>query len=427
MTEITETIEKIGRAFEDFKKSNDQRLAEIEKRGYADPIATEKVEKLASAITDLNGVKERVDRLETLSARPDFGGSKANFAAEEHAEKFFTWIRERSAESASALRSFERDLRQKGVFTTGTGGDAAGGYAVPEELSRQIERNLIELSPVRSIARVVTASSPDYKQLVDVRGATTGWVGEKGSRAETDTPSLAEVAPTFGTLYARPTATEESLNDIFFDVGSWLVESVGEEMAKAEGIAFISGNGANKPTGFLNGSPSAAGDYDSPARAFGTLQYIPTGNATGFGAISTSSPEFYPADVFITTAYALKAGYRNNARWMMNKNTLAEVMKFKDSEGNYIWRPGLAPGQPSTIIGYPVVEAQDMPDLGLNAYPVAFGDFRSGYLVVDLVGMRMTVDDNITAPGYVKWYLRRRLGGKILKDEAIKLIKCATS
>jgi HK97 family phage major capsid protein len=422
--EIKDTIENLGRAFEEFKSANDQRLAQVEKSGFADPAVVEKLEKLSARITQLDELKNDIEKIQTKQNRPDFGGSKANGQHEQHKELFANWMRRRDHESSAELRRFETEMRKKGVFTTGSGGDSAGGYAIPEIIATDILANLIDISPVRQVARVVTAGSPDYKQLVDVRGATTGWVGEKGTRSETDTPALEEVAPTFGTLYARPTATEESLNDIFFDVGAWLTESITEEMGKAEGVAFISGDGTNKPTGFLAGVPVSTGDA---SRAFGTLQYVATGNASGFGSLALTSPTNFPADVFIDTAYSLKAGYRQNSVWMMNKNTLAEVRKLKDSEGNYIWRPGLDAGAPSTILGYNVVEAEDMPGLGVNAFPVAFGDFGAGYLIVDLVGMRVTIDDNITAPGYIKWYVRRRLGGKVLKSEAIKLIKCAVS
>jgi len=423
--ELKDTIEQLGRAFEQFKSANDQRLQQIEQRGSADPALVEKLERLSARIGELDQIKGDLDKLQTKSGRPDFGGSKAESAHEQHKQLFTKWMRQRDGDASRELRSFEAEMRQKGVFTTGSGGDAAGGYAVPEIIATDIMANLIDISPVRQVARVVTAGSPDYKQLVDVRGATTGWVGEKGTRSETDTPALAEVAPTFGTLYARPTATEESLNDIFFDVGAWLTENISEEMGKAEGVAFISGNGTNKPTGFLGGpTPVTTGDA---SRAFGTLQFVATGTADGFGSLALTSPTNYPADVFIDTAYALKAGYRQNAAWMMNKNTLAEVRKLKDADGNYIWRPGLESGAPSTILGYRVVEAEDMPAVAAGAFPVAFGDFGAGYLIVDLVGMRVTIDDNITSPGYVKWYIRRRVGGKILKSEAIKLIKCAVS
>jgi HK97 family phage major capsid protein len=325
----------------------------------------------------------------------------------------------RDSKAAAALQ----DLQHKAVYSTGTGGDAAGGYAVPEQIAAGIDRILMDISPMRQVANVVTASSKDFKVLVDTRGTSTGWVGEKGTRSETNTPQLAEVAPNFGTLYAYTQATEESLQDIFFNVEAWLTSSVGEQMAKAEGDAFTDGDGSNKPTGFLAGTKVATSDA---TRTFGQLQYIPTGKAGTFGTISTTSPVHYPADCLFDTIHALKAGYRANSRWMMNKATLGVLRKLKDSEGNYIWVPGMEMGAASSLLGFPVVESEEMADIGANTYPVAFGDFRAGYLICDLVGMRMTVDE-VTTPGYIKFYLRRRVGGKLLKDEAIKLIKCAAS
>lgn len=420
-----EVVEKLNKRFDEMKETNDRALEEIRKNGAVDQTTQDKLDRLEKSVAGLSSAQ---DEIAAKMNRPAVGGAEGEISDVEkrHADAFENWMRDpENLDVRSDLVTAEREVNAQKAVTIGTPG--AGGYAVPEEISRRIHEKLLDVSPVRQVARVVQVSTSDYKELVDVLGDEYGWVGETDTRSETGTPSLAEVVPTMGEIYAYPKASEHSLDDMFFSVEDWLVRRATRSFAKGEGLAFISGNGTNKPTGFLNGTPVTAGDEDSPARAFGTLQYVASGNATGFGALSTTSPEHYPADVFLDAEYALKAGYRSNAVWMMNKSTLGLVRKFKDSEGNYIWSPGMIAGQPSTINGYNVVEAEDMPDVGANAFPVAFGDFEEGYLIADRVGMRITVDNNITQPGYVKFFMRKRVAGKLLNDDAIKVIKIAAS
>ena len=419
-------VSDLNKRFDEFKDTHSQEIAEIRKNGVADPLTVEKLEKLDRAVSDLATTQ---DQIAAKMNRPQTGGSgvEDSEAAVNHKSAFNAWVRDPgNNELKSALQAAEREAVAQKAVTVATA--ASGGYALPEEISRSINEKLLDVSPMRRVARVVQASTTDYKELVDVLGDGYGWVGEGDTRSETDTPSLAEVAPSFGTIYAYPKASEESLNDLFFNVQEWLIRRSVNSFAKGEGIAFISGNGTKKPTGFLNGTPEDTDDDGvSPARAFGTLQYKPTGNASGFGSFSNTSPEHYPSDVFIDTVYSLKAGYRGNASWMMNKATLGTVRKFRDADGAYIWQPGLTAGQPSQILGFNVVEAEDMPDIGANAFPVAFGDFMEGYLICDLVGLRMTIDDSITTPGQCKFYLRKRVGGKLLNDDAIKVIKVSAT
>lgn len=377
--QLSDVIHTLGDNFSRFRSDMDRRMAELEA----------KADMPANPGAAMPGVQRMT------------GDQREHMKAFEH------WMRNPRSQTARA------ELEQRAVDgLTGS----AGGLAVPEVIGQQIAKRLRDISPVRSVARVVTVASSDYKELVDVGGTASGWVGETDTRSETDTPSLEEVAPSFGMLYAYPAATEESIADIFFDVGAWLTDRVSEELSVREGAAFISGDGSNKPIGFLDGTPTQDADG---SRAFGVLKYLPTGAADAFAAED-------PADVLWQTVYDLRAGYRANARWMMNSATAGVIRRFKDADGNYLWRDGLVIGQPPALCGYPVVIAEDMPDLGADAFPVAFGDFSRGYLIADQIGLRITVDDNITSPGYVKWYVRKRLGGKILDDNAIRLIKCET-
>jgi HK97 family phage major capsid protein len=374
----------------------------------------------AKADAEFAKVQKSLEEVNVKLGRITVAGAGEGKKDDEHKSAFVNYIRNpRDQKSIAALQDAER----KAVYTTGSGGSAAGGYAVPEELSRSIITQLTNISPMRQVANVVTASSPDYKILVDVLGTGTAWAGENGARSESNTPSLGEVAPTFGTLYAYPKASEESLNDIFFDVQGWLTNSVSVAFAAAEGVAFTTGNGTNKPTGIMAATKSTS---DDASLAFGSVQYVATGAAAGFPALSLTSPVAYPADKLVDLVHKLKAGYRANARWMMNKATLAVVRKFKDSEANYLWQPGIAAGMPSSLLGYAVVENEDMADIGANAFPIAFGDFRAAYTIVDLVGLRVTLDE-VTTPGQVKWIFRKRVGGKLADNQAVKVIKCATT
>lgn len=406
LAEINAKQAEILTTFETFKQKNDERLKQLE-NGGEDAVTKEAVDKI---IADLMSTRDDLDKMAKKMSRPGSGGAADEATPEqrEHQEKFLKFMRSPNSEQAKADL---QEIEKRAVSTTT---DGAGGYAVPEVISRTIHRNLSEASPLRNLVDVVPAGSKDYKELVDVRGATYGWVGEGDARAETGTPSIEEVAPTFGMLYAYPKASEESLDDIFFNVEDWLVKAMVEGFAEGEEAAIVAGNGTKKPTGFLNGTPTAQADG---VRAFGTLQYVPGG-----AAAALSDP-----DAFITLVQSLKKGYRRNASWLMNKFTVGAVIKLKDGDGNYLWKMGdIKSGQPDRLLGYAVNESEEMPDIAADAFPIGFGDFKAGYVLVDLVGFRLTKDE-ITEPGYVKWYGRRRLGGNIRKSEAIKLIKVATT
>lgn len=430
IADIQKTLDDLGGAIKEYREKNDARLKEIEAKGTADPITDDQLAKIDEAVGAALEAKKEMERILAESKRPGRSDLKNRFKTEaiEHRDRFVEWMRDRQdQDKIAALRGAEKAAIEAGsvkAVDTQTGG--AGGHGVPEIIGAQIHEKLVDISPFRGVARVVSTGSVDYKELVDVGGESYGWVGETGTRNETDTAQLEEVAPTGGTLYAYPKATEESLQDIFFDVERWIVDRSARAFAKGEGVAFITGNGTNKPTGFLNGTPVTTGDEDSPARAFGTLQYFATGKADGFANSRVDSPAGDPGDVFLSTVYGLKSDYRANARWLMNTATAGLIRKFKDADGDYLWQAGMKMGEPNRLVGFPVLEMPDMPDIGANAFPVAFGNFNDGYLINDVAGTRLTRDE-ITSVGYVKFYIRKRVYGKMLNDDAIKVIKCATS
>lgn len=403
MTEIKGLVEAQGRAWEEFKSSNDERI-KSEAKGIADALFEEKGAKINAA---LDAIAEQIKQVEAKSNRPGAGLDGLNADEAEHKSAYNSWLRKGVGESELAA------LEAK-AFATNTNGGADGGYAVPKVIDQAIVKKLIDISPVRQVATVVQVGTSNYKRLADIGGAASGWVGETAARNATNTPQLAEISPTMGELYANPQATQVMLDDVQFDAEAWLAASVAEEFARAEGAAFISGDGTNKPTGFLAGTPVATADA---TRAWGVLQFIASGAAA---ALPTT------ADKYIDVVHSLKAGHRQGAVWMTNKAVLASLRKIKadGATGDYLWQPSLQAGVPSTFLGFGVVESEDMPAVEANAFPVAFGNFGAGYLIVDRMGVR-TLRDPYSNKPYVGFYTTKRVGGTVQNSEAIKLLKVA--
>ncbi|MCB1459268.1 MAG: phage major capsid protein, partial [Nitratireductor sp.] len=287
-------------------------------------------------------------------------------------------------------------------------------YLVPDETATEIGRRLAAISPMRSISDVRMVSSSVYKKPFAVSGPATGWVAETDIRPQTGSPSLAELQFPTMELYAMPAATQSLLEDSAIDLDAWIAGEVEIAFAEQESAAFINGDGVNKPRGFL--------DYpvtDEAIWSWGNLGYMPTGISGGFQATDAS-------DTLIETIYALKAGYRQNANWVMNRKTQAEIRKLKDADGNYLWQPPAAAGERAMLMGFPLVEAEDMPDIAANSLSIAFGDFSRGYLVVDRTGVRV-LRDPYSAKPYVLFYTTKRVGGGVQDFDAIKLIRFGTA
>lgn len=368
----------------------------------------ESIEAVKTKVSDL---ETRLTEVETKANRP--GSTFVNRA-------------EQSGALATEIKKLHQffetgeGLDRKGITSTGTG--AAGGFALPEVIDRTILDQLRNISPIRQIAQVVQTTTSDYKKLVGLGGVGTVWNAETTDRsAETASPTMAEVAPTHGELWAKPEISQWALDDLIIGPEAWLQANVTDTFAQAEGAAFVNGDGTNKPTGFLAGpAPVTTGDA---TRAFGTLQYVPSGAAGAFVAATASVS---PADCLINMIYTLKAGYRVNGRWVMNSQTAGAVRKFKDLEGRFLWTDPLAEGQPALLLGYPVTIAEDMPDIGANTFPIAFGDFQRGYIIADRVGIRI-IRDEVTKPGFVRYLIGKRVAGKLLDTNAIKLLKMAAT
>jgi len=356
------------------------------------------------------GIEARMDALDDVmkgqlarAARPPLDGAKGS--ALDPARAAFTerYLR-RGVEAGVELKS----------FSGASGG--SGGYAVPREIDQMIETTLKAISPIRAIANVVRTGSAGYRKLVTTGGIVSGWASETGARSETATPTFQEIAPPAGELFANPSASQAMLDDAQFDVEGWLAEEIAREFARAEGAAFVSGNGTSKPKGFLTYTTTSEADA---TRAFGTLQYVASGAAGGFAAAN-------PQDRLIDLVQALKAPYRQGAAFVMNAATLARIRKFKTSDGAFLWQPAMSADNPATLLGYPVIEAEDMPDIGTDSLSIAFGNFAHGYVIAER-NETSILRDPFTNKPFVHFYAVKRIGGAVANSEAIKLMKFAAA
>ena len=312
--------------------------------------------------------------------------------------------------AASAFNGFVRrgEPVELKSFTGVTAAD--GGVVVPREIDAAIDATLKAISPIRRIANVVRVGSAGYRKLVTQNGVGSGWASEVATRPETSTPVFAEIVPPSGDLYANPAASQFMLDDAAFDVEAWLASEIATEFARAEGAAFVGGSGVNRPRGFLNNPTAATADG---VRAFGTLQYLASGAAGAFGPT--------PQDRLVDLVQTLRPPYRQGASWVMNSKTLATVRKMKTSDGAFLWQPSMRDGNPDMLLGYPVVEAEDMPDIAADSLSIAFGNFRAGYVIAERSDTRILRDPYTLKP-YVYFYATKRVGGTVSNSEAIKLM-----
>lgn len=299
-----------------------------------------------------------------------------------------------------------------------TDDDPRGGYAVPTEIGSEIIARQLDISPMRRLATVRQSRTGTYEQLMNAGGGGSDWVGERQARPETDPTQLRQLTFTAHEIYANPAVTQNLLDDSTFDIAGFVTTSIAEDFDVKEGTSFITGDGVLKPRGFLEYDKVTTADATRP---FGKLQYVPSGVA---GALSDTNNN--GADALTDMVYKLRAGYRRNATWLMNSLTASAVRKLKDGTGRYLWQEPISAGQPPVLLGYPVETDEGMPDIGANEYPVAFGDWKRGYLILDRIGVRVLRDPFTNKP-YVHFYTTKRVGGGLLHSDAIKLLKIATT
>ncbi len=408
---------ELYRSFEMFKEANDQRLRDIESKGAADPLTELKVSRL----------NERFDQLETAMRRSPRGAIEGKSDEQKEASLFaierkhsfsgeldVKTYRHYKAALNNYLRKNNAGSNIDEIKALSVGSDPDGGFAVPPDMSGRIVSLIFETSPVRQVANVVTISSDALEGINDLNQATSGWIGETQDRTDTSTPQIGAWRIPVHEQYAEPSATQKLLDDAMFDVEGYLAGKIADRLSRMENAAFVNGNGVMKPRGFLT--------YTAGVPSSGTFNVIEQVVSGASGAFASSSP----GDALINLVYKLKAAYRNNAVFMMTRGTLGEVRKLKDSQGRYIWQPDFQQQQGGSLLGFKVVEAQDMPELAASSLSVAFGDFRQAYQIVDRQGIRI-LRDALTAKPYVKFYTTKRVGGDVVNFEALKLMKFAVS
>ncbi|WP_128515509.1 phage major capsid protein [Tabrizicola thermarum] len=355
-------------------------------------------------------LKHQEERLTMLNAKTMAYGRPALSARAEteapHQKAFNAYLRTGDDDGLRGLT-----LEGKAMSTAVA---ADGGYLVDPQTADRIQSLLLSTSSLRSVANVVQVEATSFDVIVDRSEVGSGWATETAATTETATPIIERISIKLHELAAMPKASQRLLDDSAFDVEGWLAEKIATRFTRAEAAAFINGDGVDKPRGILLPTKVADATW-----TWGNIGYVPTGAASDFATTN-------PADCIVNLVYALGADYRANGTFLMNSKTVGAVRKMKDADGRFLWSDGLAAGEPSRLMGYPVVVSEDMPDVAANAYPIAFGDFRAGYTIAERPDLRI-LRDPFSAKPNVLFYANKRVGGDITDFAAIKLLKVAVS
>ena len=432
LKKLTDTIDAVGRGFDEFKRTNDERLKELAK-GRTDPLVEEKLARITEdmqkgvelkdqlqKVADKHGaLVERIDGMEVAMKRASTGSSGGidEVKAADEFERASSMLQQRKYDENKApdlvgfngyQKAFNSMMRRDEKLLTGdeqkalsAGVLADGGYLLTPQVSNRIIGIIRESSPLRGAATVETIGTDTLEFLVDTGDVTMGWVGETAARPETATPQLVKRQIVTGEQYANPAITQKLLDDATMNPEMWLAQKVADKFARTEATAFVNGDGVNKPRGFLNYA-AGSGLNQIPRFVFG---------ATG------GTPNV-DADRLISMMFALKDPFASRAAWLMNRAVMPMIMRLKDGGGAYLWEPGLGMGVPSSILGRPVRFAADMPLPAPGAESLAFGDWQMAYTILDRVGIR-TLRDPYTNKPYVHFYSTRRVGGAVVDFEAL--------
>jgi len=444
MSEVKELVDELNKAHKEFRDSMEERVQQLEKKGAVDPQTQEKIDNANNHITsleeqieDVKQTQQRVDNLELQLGRAGLGGAGGQ-DKDLHAEakQFYSMKAGRPVEDSEVdteaynayRQSFDKALRygERGVNADirnalSVGSDPDGGYWVPASTANQIIQRLYETSPVRNVANIVTIGSDRYEIPKDVDEASSGgWIGETDSRSSTGTPEIGVQEIPVHEQYAMPEVTQKLIDDAGFDVEGWLTEKVAGILSRTENTAFVNGDGVMRPRGFMDYSDSAVTTEDA-SRSWGVLQYVVTGASGSFKSAGSG-----PADCLIDLVHKVKSELRGGSTWAMNRFVKAIVRTLRDSNDNYYLVPDLSGGGNDTLLGFPVVEFDDMQDMGSGSnFPIAFGNFNRGYQIVDRLGIRVLRDPYTNKPR-IRLYTTKRVGGDVTGFDSIKLLKAST-
>lgn len=389
----------LPQAFEAFKAEHTRQLDEI-KAGIADVVTAEKVDRIQATILDLQAVIDQQAKL--LAAAKLAGGDFSPLADADYTGKFVAYFRDGVGEAEI------KAAQKTGIRAALTEGSPAnGGFTTPVEWDRTITDKLKLISPIRAEAQVQPISTVGFSKLFNDRAVGSGWVGETAARPATTNPGLTSLPWAIGEIYANPAASQDLLDDSLINVADWLGGEVEYEFSRQEGIAFLSGDGTNKPNGLLT---YVTGGANAATHPFGAI------TTTASGAVGA-----FTTDAIITLIYALPAIFQANAKFFSNRLSMAAMMKLKNGQGNYIWQPSFQAGQPATLMGAPIVDLPDMPAVATGNAAMLYGDMKRTYLVIDRMGTRVLRDPYTNKP-FVQFYTTKRVGGGVQNPEAMKAI-----
>lgn len=430
--ETKQLFEEQSKAFEALKAT----VADLDKqskKGAEDVVTKAQFDKINDALDkvgdEIKAAAKRADDIEKKLNRNSLTGDKAteletkaaaDFGKQVNADISVDDLRNYKA----ALYGMNGPLRSSGMKSDtkalSVGSDPDGGYLVTPDTTGRILQRVFDTSPMRQVASVVSIGTDAIEGLADLGENGFAWVGETAPRTENTTAQLGKWAIQVHESVSIVSATQKVLEDARLDLESWLATKSADRIQRGENAAFVVGDGQSKPRGLFTYPTAATTDA---TRAWGTFEHIPTGAS---GAFRTRSGDTNPVDDLINVIYALKPVYRNNANWMTSRAVLREIRKMKDGQGNFIWQPAVVAGQPSRLLDYPIVEAEDVPAIAANSLSMAFGDFREAYQIVDRIGLSVLRDPYTQYP-YVFFKFRKRVGGGAIHFEAAKFLRFATS
>ncbi len=395
VSHVTDCVQALGRDYEQFKQINDARLKELERKGSADPLYMEHLEKIGHA---MDNYRARLDAVETSLSRPAREAAHAFQSGtayeSEYKQAFHNYLR----------KGLDAGLEHIQTKALSVGSDSDGGYLVTPTLSQNIVSIIRESSPIRALATVETISTDSLEIIEDRDEAASGWTTETSPVSDTTTPQVGKRTIPVFEIFAQPKATQKLVDDSAVDIEQWIADKVADVFSRKESTAFVSGNGVSQPRGFLT--------YPAGTN-WGQIEQVNSGTSATV-----------TADGLIKLFYALKEPYSKRAAFLMNRSLVQAVRLLKDNTNQYIWQPGLAAGAPDTLMGVPVKMASDMPNAGANSLSVAVADFKAAYLIVDRISIRI-LRDPFTDKPFVKFYTTKRVGGDVTNFEAIKLLKLA--
>lgn len=429
LAEVKKIVSPLMTGFEEYKKTNEQRLKEIEAKGVADPLTEEKLARIEATMSGFEGLnqklvnaealearraerekqlQEQLDQLQLKVQRPGMGSEEARI---ERKAYFNDWARgvigayttgvpNLPEAQAKAIARATAEFKSLSVSN-----DTTGGYLAPAEYVADIIKGITLVSPVRSLVSVKATANRSRMQPKRTGQFAAQWVAEQGTRSETTGLTYGMVEIPTHEMFALIDISHQNLEDTAFDLEAEIRGEAEEQFAVAEGAAVVSGNAVGKPEGWLTNADIAFANS---------------------GTAATIADAGGQADGLLSLKYALKSGYARNARWALNRTTMGSVRKLKDNNKQYIWMPGLAQGQPNTIDGDPYVEVPDMPNEGANTFPIVYGDFARAYTMVDRIAMTMLRDPYTQATsGNIRFLFYRRIGGQVVLAEAVRKLKCS--